>query len=82
MFGISHGPELLILVVIALVIFGPKRIPEIGSSLGKGIREFKKSTQDDDPTEAQAPARQIANPAPPADVRVPETAARSDSETR
>jgi len=32
-------------LVIALVIFGPKKLPEIGSALGKGIREFRKSTQ-------------------------------------
>lgn len=36
--------ELIIILVIVLVIFGPKRLPEIGRSLGKGIKEFKKST--------------------------------------
>lgn len=36
--------ELVIVLIIALVIFGPKRLPEIGKSLGKGIKEFKKST--------------------------------------
>ena len=39
-------PMLIIILVIALVIFGPKRLPEIGQSLGKGIREFKKSMDD------------------------------------
>lgn len=34
-------PELLIILVVALVIFGPKRLPDLGKSLGKGIREFK-----------------------------------------
>lgn len=37
----SHMPELLLVLVGALIIFGPKRLPEIGSSLGKGIRDFK-----------------------------------------
>lgn len=36
--------ELIVILVIILVIFGPKRLPEIGKSLGKGIKEFKKSS--------------------------------------
>lgn len=36
-------PELIVILIIVLVIFGPKRLPEIGRSMGKGIREFKKS---------------------------------------
>ena len=43
------GPlEILVVLVIALVVFGPKRIPELGQSLGKGIREFKASLDGDD----------------------------------
>lgn len=46
MFG-SLGPmELAIILVIVLVIFGAKRVPEIGASFGKGIREFKRSLND------------------------------------
>lgn len=37
----GHLPELLIVLTLALVVFGPKRIPEIGSSLGRGIRDFR-----------------------------------------
>jgi sec-independent protein translocase protein TatA len=37
-----HGPELIIVLVIALLIFGPKKLPEMGSSIGKSIKEFKK----------------------------------------
>ena len=39
----GHIPELLLVLVLALVVFGPKRLPEIGSSLGKGIRDFRQS---------------------------------------
>ncbi len=42
MFGLGV-PELIVILVIALVIFGPGKLPEIGSALGKGIRDFKKS---------------------------------------
>lgn len=42
MFGIGV-PELVVILVIALVIFGPGKLPEIGSALGKGIRDFKKA---------------------------------------
>jgi sec-independent protein translocase protein TatA len=37
--------ELVIILIAALVIFGPKKLPELGRSLGQGIREFKKATQ-------------------------------------
>ena len=43
----GFGPEKLIMILlIVLVLFGGKRIPEIGSSLGKGIREFKKGIRE------------------------------------
>jgi sec-independent protein translocase protein TatA len=38
--------ELIVIFVIALLVFGPKKLPELGKSLGKGIREFKKATDD------------------------------------
>ncbi len=41
MFGIGV-PELVVILVIALIVFGPGKLPEIGSALGKGIRDFKK----------------------------------------
>ncbi len=41
---LSHWPYLIILAVIALIIFGPKRLPELGEGLGKAIREFRKAT--------------------------------------
>ena len=40
MFGIGFS-EMLVLAIIALLVFGPKRLPEIGNAVGKGMREFK-----------------------------------------
>ena len=47
MFGIGFQ-ELIIVLVIALVIFGGKKLPEVGSGLGKAIREFKRGTSEPD----------------------------------
>jgi sec-independent protein translocase protein TatA len=42
------GPmEIAIVLIIALIVFGPKRLPELGKSLGKGIREFKGTISDE-----------------------------------
>ena len=43
MFGLGV-PELILICVIALVVFGPKKLPEIGKAMGKGIGEFRKAT--------------------------------------
>jgi len=40
-------PELALVLVIALVVFGPGKLPEVGKALGKGIQEFKKATSGD-----------------------------------
>ena len=45
MFGIGI-PELIVIFVIALLVFGPKKLPELGKALGRGIAEFKKATQE------------------------------------
>jgi TatA/E family protein of Tat protein translocase len=46
MYGFGHLWELVVLLLLGLVVFGPKRLPEIGSGLGKGIRGFRKSMAD------------------------------------
>jgi sec-independent protein translocase protein TatA len=46
MFGNLGFPEILIIMVLILLLFGAKRIPEIAGSMGKGIREFKKNIND------------------------------------
>lgn len=38
----SHIPELMLVLVLALVVFGPKRLPEIGAGMGNAIRDFKR----------------------------------------
>ena len=47
MFGLGF-PELLIILVIALVIFGAAKLPQIGSGLGKAIRDFKKGIREEE----------------------------------
>ena len=62
------GPlEIAIVLIIALLVFGPKRLPELGKSLGKGIREFKGSIGGEHDDEKPDAATQIAaaTPTPP-----------------
>ena len=82
MFGPLGFPELVFILVLALLIFGPKRLPEIGRTIGRGMAEFRKASTDlkrtintelalDEP--APPPVRPWIEPAPtPAN-----TAARS-----
>jgi sec-independent protein translocase protein TatA len=68
------GPlELGIVLVIALVIFGPKRLPDLGKSLGSGMREFKdsltgKDDEDDEDEEQAKLEAAVAQPQPDADA--------------
>ena len=50
---------LIVILIVALLVFGPKRLPEIGRSLGKGMREFKDSITGNTPPE---PPQQLAPP--------------------
>lgn len=66
------GPlELAIVLIIALVVFGPKRLPELGRSLGRGIREFRGSVSGDR-GEAEAPE----------EIEAPKSSAEGDSEAK
>ena len=75
MFSGIGVPELLIVLVIALIVLGPKKLPEVGRSLGRGMREFKDSVSglsfnDDDEDERSLRAdsttatRPVEEPAP------------------
>jgi Tat protein translocase TatB subunit len=46
MFGTLGGPEILLILVIALIVFGPRRLPDIGKSLGKMMVEFRRASND------------------------------------
>ncbi len=69
------GPlEIIVVLIIALIVFGPKRLPELGSSLGRGIREFRNTVtgekgDDDDEPEVKA-IRATAPPTAPVEKPV------------
>ena len=50
MFGSLGAPELIVIFVVALVVFGPSKLPELGKSLGEAIRGFKKAMGDPEQT--------------------------------
>ena len=60
------GPmELIVVLVIALLIFGPKRLPAVGRSLGRGMREFKDSVTGKDDDEPRRLSQTESTPAEP-----------------
>jgi sec-independent protein translocase protein TatA len=88
-FGIGM-PELLVILVVALIVLGPKRLPEIARSLGKGMAEFRRASTEfqrtlsaslEEPPPAQRPPAAVT-PAPvtPASVTPAEPAADTRSE--
>jgi sec-independent protein translocase protein TatA len=58
-FGIGW-PELTIILVIVLVIFGASRVPEVGGAIGRGIREFRKSVNTDESIEKEKEATEVS----------------------
>jgi sec-independent protein translocase protein TatA len=63
--------ELIVVLVVALVVLGPKRLPEMGRSLGKGMREFKSSIGGEEREETEVVERALAERAEPVAVREP-----------
>ena len=56
---------LIVILIVALLVFGPKRLPEIGRSLGKGMREFKDSITGDDKPQPELQSRSTDEAPPP-----------------
>lgn len=54
-----HMPEILAIVAVILLVFGAKRLPEMGSNVAKGIKEFKKGINDEDTPKTDDSATQI-----------------------
>ncbi len=91
-FGVSL-PELIILLLVLLLVFGAKRLPEMGRSLGKGMREFKDSVSGIEeavsttpptpaPTSTTTPTRvELPSATPAHDTPAGESEARSERET-
>jgi sec-independent protein translocase protein TatA len=74
-FGIGIW-EMLILLLVLLLVFGPKRLPEMGRQLGKGMREFKDSITGRDDDDDEPVHRRLASELPPADDEPVDTPAR------
>ena len=79
MFGSIGMPELMIIFVIALIIFGPRKLPELGRSMGKSLSEFKRASNDLKNTldeeiriEDKQPPSQSTQLKPPAPAAAPE----------
>ena len=88
MFGPLGGPELVLILVLALIVFGPRRLPEIGKSMGKLLAEFRRASHDfqrtiEDEVEAEkykaTPEVPVSPAAPPpsADVASPQAPAEA-----
>jgi len=82
------GPtEVIIVLILALVVFGPKKLPEMARSVGKGIREFKSSVSMDDDDDdrrdhpATPPTGQTTTPAPSLPPAAPAQQEASPAET-
>jgi sec-independent protein translocase protein TatA len=79
MFGNIGPTEMIFLMIILLLIFGAKRLPELGSGLGKGIREFKKSMREIN-SEIDRPNENVQVPPPAQRPAVPSSTETQNKE--
>ncbi len=89
MFGSIGGPELIVIFLVALLIFGPRKLPELGRAIGKGLAEFRraaadlKDTLDTEVARADQPAPRIdATPASPGAGEARDETGAADAGTR
>ncbi len=86
MFGSIGGPELLVIFAIALLIFGPRRLSELGRTLGRGIGEFRKAASDmRDTLDAEVARAEFKPPVDPAAAgpeEQPDPATAADAKAR
>ena len=81
-------PEIMMILVVVLLLFGAKRLPEVGSSIGKGIREFKRSLSDTqeaimgDPNDRTGQPRQLDSTAPPSGQAPGQSPAQTSGEPK
>lgn len=83
MFGTIGGPELVLILVIALIVFGPRKLPDIGKSVGKMMAEFRRASNDFKRTieeEVEAEKRQVSLP-PPSTVQTSAVSAPAETVT-
>ena len=66
MFGTEIGPgEIVLVLMIALLVFGPSKLPDLGRNLGRGMRDFKRGLAGDDRDERRAEEERLAATVPP-----------------
>ena len=80
MFGL-HMPELIIILVVALLIFGPKKLPEMGSAIGRSIKEFRKGVNEiNQPKEEPEEVKEEVRKAPLESIERENASKQSDFE--
>jgi sec-independent protein translocase protein TatA len=66
-----QGPELILILIIALIVIGPGKLPDVGAALGRSIREFRKAATDVKDATSLEPKTSTAPPVPVARVETP-----------